>query len=80
LIKDEAARSAFFSPFGVIESIDLTDGLRANFASGDVVHLRPSGNAPEFRIYAQANSEARAWAVVAQTKDAVAVQIGVVSH
>ncbi|PRY74068.1 phosphomannomutase [Yoonia maritima] len=72
LIENEPIRAAFFSSFGTIASIDLTDGLRMDFISGDVVHLRPSGNAPEFRIYAQSNSEARAWDVVAQTKDAVA--------
>ena len=75
LIEDEAMREAFFSPFGEIASIDLTDGLRADFVSGDVVHLRPSGNAPEFRIYAQSESEARAWDVVAQSKDSVATQL-----
>lgn len=76
LIEDGAVRAAFFSPFGAIASVDLTDGLRADFVSGDVVHLRPSGNAPEFRIYAQSTSEARAWDIVAQTKDAVAAQLG----
>jgi phosphomannomutase len=32
------------------------DGLRFNLTSGDVVHLRPSGNAPEFRCYAESNT------------------------
>ncbi len=75
LIEQEAARATFFSPFGAIASVDLTDGLRADFESGDVVHLRPSGNAPEFRIYAQSSSEARALQVMSQTKDAVAAQL-----
>lgn len=75
LVEGEAARADFFSPFGAIASVDLTDGLRVDFASGDVVHLRPSGNAPEFRIYAQSNSETRAWDIVAQTKDVVATQL-----
>jgi phosphomannomutase len=39
---------------------DQTDGLRATFASGDIVHLRPSGNAPELRCYAEADSPGRA--------------------
>ena len=60
LIEDEAQRQAFFAPSGAIDSLDLTDGLRVNLASGEVVHLRPSGNAPEFRIYAQAASAAAA--------------------
>ena len=37
-----------------------TDGLRATFANGDIVHLRPSGNAPELRCYAEADSAERA--------------------
>jgi phosphomannomutase len=52
---------AFFGPvFGVPEQVDRTDGLRLTFASGEVVHLRPSGNAPEFRCYTEADTEARA--------------------
>lgn len=34
-------------------SIDRTDGLRATFANGDILHVRPSGNAPELRCYAE---------------------------
>lgn len=41
---------------GAVESIDETDGLRVHFASGDIVHLRPSGNAPELRCYAESTS------------------------
>ncbi|WP_413493773.1 phosphomannomutase [Shewanella baltica] len=37
-------------------SIDTTDGLRMTLSNGDVVHLRPSGNAPELRCYAQSKS------------------------
>ncbi|MDR2508182.1 MAG: phosphomannomutase [Candidatus Accumulibacter sp.] len=37
-----------------------TDGLRISFENGEIIHLRPSGNAPEFRIYAEAASQARA--------------------
>ena len=38
--------------------IDRTDGLRLTLASGRVLHLRPSGNAPEFRLYTEAESPA----------------------
>jgi phosphomannomutase len=41
---------------GNIIDTDLTDGLRQTFANGDIVHLRPSGNAPELRCYAEADS------------------------
>ena len=37
-------------------TVDRTDGLRLTLASGRVLHLRPSGNAPEFRVYAEAET------------------------
>jgi len=52
--------AAFGDRFGRVEATDETDGLRITFAGGDVVHLRPSGNAPEFRCYNEADSEGRA--------------------
>jgi phosphomannomutase len=55
-----AARSDFFGGMGPEHSVDTTDGLRLRFESGDVVHLRPSGNAPELRCYAEADAAARA--------------------
>lgn len=33
-----------------------TDGLRLGLDSGRILHMRPSGNAPEFRLYAEAES------------------------
>jgi phosphomannomutase len=51
---DDAA-AAFMAPkSGRLISLDLTDGFRASFENGDIVHLRPSGNAPELRCYAEA--------------------------
>jgi len=41
-------------------AIDRTDGLRAVLASGDILHVRPSGNAPELRCYAEAENAERA--------------------
>ena len=32
------------------------DGLRLTLSNGDIVHLRPSGNAPELRCYAESNN------------------------
>jgi phosphomannomutase len=48
---------------GRVSSIDTTDGLRVYFESGEIVHLRPSGNAPEFRCYTEADTEERAIAI-----------------
>lgn len=64
LTEDAAARAAFFAETGAEAALDTTDGLRVTFANGDVVHLRPSGNAPEFRCYAEAGSRETATALV----------------
>lgn len=56
----------FFTPglgFGEIVTLDYTDGLRITFDNGDVTHLRPSGNADEFRIYAFSDTQDRANAI-----------------
>ncbi len=39
-------------------SADETDGLRISLASGRIFHLRPSGNAPELRLYVEAETAA----------------------
>ena len=53
-------RNVFGDSLGPVEAMDFTDGARITFASGDIVHLRPSGNAPEFRCYTESSSETRA--------------------
>lgn len=45
---------------GKIVSTDMTDGYRMTFDNGDIIHLRPSGNAPELRCYVECDSAARA--------------------
>lgn len=45
---------------GKLVSTDETDGYRMTFENGDIIHLRPSGNAPELRCYVECASEARA--------------------
>lgn len=64
LAQDAAARASFFAGNGPEASLDLTDGLRITFADGQIVHLRPSGNAPECRCYAEADSPDQAWRIV----------------
>ncbi len=51
--------AVFEDTFGKVTSIDRTDGLRVTFESSEVLHMRPSGNAPEFRCYNEADSEVR---------------------
>lgn len=53
---DDQLRNTLAPHAGPVEAIDETDGLRVHFASGDIVHLRPSGNAPELRCYAESTS------------------------
>lgn len=45
---------------GSAVGLDEIDGLRATFESGDIIHLRPSGNAPELRCYTESASSERA--------------------
>jgi phosphomannomutase len=49
-----------FPEMGPLDRVNTLDGLRLFFANGEVVHLRPSGNAPEFRVYTEAADGARA--------------------
>jgi phosphomannomutase len=42
----------------VIKHVDETDGLRMTLADERTIHLRPSGNAPELRCYAEAETYA----------------------
>lgn len=45
---------------GEADGIDTTDGLRVHFKGGDIIHLRPSGNAPELRCYTESDTAERA--------------------
>ena len=58
---DKAAIDSLFGDLcGASATLDRTDGLRITFANEEVIHLRPSGNAPEFRCYAEAATDERA--------------------
>lgn len=46
--------------FGKPAGVDVTDGLRITLDNQDVIHLRPSGNAPELRCYCEATTQDRA--------------------
>ncbi|WP_409408817.1 phosphomannomutase [Acidithiobacillus ferriphilus] len=67
--KDKMANlAAFNTAFGEIagdaQHMDLTDGIRVTLAQGGVIHLRPSGNAPELRCYTEADSPEQAEAML----------------
>jgi phosphomannomutase len=64
----KAMLSRFFTRalgFDDIVRINALDGVRVYFHNGDVAHIRPSGNAPQLRIYANSDSQARADQIVA---------------
>ena len=78
---DDAARLALqtrlFGMFaGEALAVDLTDGVRARFAGGGVIHLRGSGNAPELRCYTEGSTEAEAVSLNAQATAAVKTLMG----
>ncbi|ATX67497.1 phosphomannomutase [Roseinatronobacter bogoriensis] len=50
---------------GELQSLEQTDGLRLTLTSGRIVHLRPSGNAPELRLYTEAERSDLAEALLA---------------
>ncbi len=52
--------------FTSVSRLDYTDGVRIIFSNNDVAHIRPSGNADELRIYAAADTQSRADAIVAE--------------
>lgn len=59
LEQDVKARGAFLAELAARETgLDLTDGVRMTLEGGRVVHVRPSGNAPELRLYVEAESAA----------------------
>lgn len=54
-----------------VDSVNTLDGLRATLSSGDIVHLRPSGNAPELRCYCESGSPEKAAILVQQCLSAL---------
>lgn len=63
------ARAAFLTPLGQTETaLDLTDGVRIRLRGDAVVHIRPSGNAPELRLYVEARDPAAADALLQKAR------------
>lgn len=55
--------------------VNSTDGLRIKLVCGNIVHLRPSGNAPELRCYAEADSAEKAQEIVEISLNSIAKNI-----
>ncbi len=61
--------SRHFTPedgFGKVVLVNWLDGVRIRFSNGDIAHIRPSGNAPELRLYAAADTRERAEEIAAR--------------
>jgi phosphomannomutase len=65
LTQDPQAVLRYLAPENALPiDCNTTDGLRIRFDNGEIVHLRPSGNAPELRCYCEATSDTRAMQLV----------------
>lgn len=67
LAQIQASTESILGKMGLSEgvvSINTTDGIRITFANECIVHFRPSGNAPELRCYAEAETPELAEAIV----------------
>lgn len=62
-------QTKFISKYGKIIDRNEIDGLRLTFEEGSILHFRPSGNAPEFRCYAEANTPIAAKNLVSEGLD-----------
>ena len=58
--KHQLANSLMSAISGSVSAVNTIDGFRVTFENGDIVHLRPSGNAPELRCYAESETQTRA--------------------
>ncbi|MBU0911354.1 MAG: phosphomannomutase, partial [Gammaproteobacteria bacterium] len=77
LAQAAAAPELFLAQLGFngveISDLNQIDGLRISLSNNDIVHLRPSGNAPELRCYAESETEAAAIALVQKCLTKLAV-------
>lgn len=58
--------SAFLQRIAPVARTSDIDGLRVTLADGRIIHLRPSGNAPEMRCYVEADGEQASTALLGQ--------------
>lgn len=54
-----------------VAGMDMTDGVRLRLDNLDIIHLRPSGNAPELRCYAESTTSDKADELVRMTLTAI---------
>jgi phosphomannomutase len=63
-LQDAAFQASYFDGKGTIRAVDRIDGVRFVFESGDTVHYRASGNAPELRCYAETGDSTKSAALL----------------
>ena len=62
-----------------IWKINYLDGVRIYFANSEIVHLRPSGNAAQFRIYSESEELERARTIIDEaTKENTGVLVKII--
>jgi phosphomannomutase len=76
LEEDHGYRSEVLAPLGGIAGHDSRDGLRICASNGEILHFRPSGNAPELRVYVEAETSDRAERLLSWGLDIARRQIG----
>ena len=77
LSADAAARRALLDGIAAPPAaVDTLDGVRMTLASGEIVHLRASGNAPELRCYTEADSRPDAERLLGEVVRRVEVLLG----
>ncbi len=60
MLKSETTRDALFQMDDPIVRTETIDGVKLFFHSGNAIHYRASGNAPELRCYVEASGESQA--------------------
>ncbi len=67
LVEQPQTRAAFLAELGTTEqALDLTDGIRMTTTDTRTLHIRPSGNAPELRLYVEQTTHDGAEATLTQ--------------
>lgn len=57
LLDGRQKMESFVAPLGTLRQFSDIDGLRLTLTDDRILHLRPSGNAPEMRCYVEAGDE-----------------------
>jgi len=57
LSEKNAFTASYFAKVGKVDEISTVDGVRITLISGNVVHYRASGNAPELRCYVESSTK-----------------------